>query len=685
MARPEYPETRREAIVETIHGVEVADPYRWLESVEDTEVQAWVDAQNGYSRGVLDALPGRAALEQRIARLSDVGLLSIPVTRGDRVFFLRRGAGEAQARLFMVDHEQEQVLIDPNTMDAEGLRSLDWFSVHPDGSRLAYGIAADGDEFSDLHVLDISSGQELIEPIPRCRWSSVAWLPDGSGFYYTRYPLPGEVPKDQLQFSQKVLLHRISKPWADDEVIHGPGDDPKEIFGIDLSEDGRWLLLNVFHGWTRQSIRLRDLQGDGSFLTLTEDVEAVFTGTLHRDQLWVLTNHQADKRRVMRADLSAPLMADWIEVVPEGEATIENAWPVGDRLLLTEILQVQGRLRLLDLSGREIAIPELPGIGSVMPGTCAPGDDHIEVHFSGFTTPATHLRIELADGAIAKTRGLVSPVDPARFTTDQVWFTSKDGTRIPMFILGARDRPPGPVPTLVTGYGGFNISFTPFFNHQMSLAWLELGGVFAIPNLRGGGEFGEAWHRAGMLGEKQNVFDDFHAACEYLINEGITTADQLVAKGGSNGGLLMGALLTQRPDLVKAIICAVPLLDMLRYHKSRLGALWTSEYGDPDMAEEFPWLQAYSPYHHIEDGQDYPATLFLTALADSRVDPMHAMKMAALVQHASSGDAPILLWVEGRAGHGIGKPAAMQIRESVDHMSFAAAQVGLDIPPLDQG
>ncbi|HZQ35195.1 MAG TPA: prolyl oligopeptidase family serine peptidase, partial [Dehalococcoidia bacterium] len=580
----------------------------------------------------------------------------------------------------------ERPLVDPNALSAEGTVALDWYFPSPDGRLLAYGLSSDGSEQSTLYVLDVETGERLPDTIDRTRYTSLAWLHDGSGFYYSRLPAPGSVPDGEDVYHRRVYRHRLGDDPDADVPVWSERRDMRESPSVDLSDDGRWLLLIVSLGWDQADVYLRDLhEPAGGWITVAEDVPALFSGEVYGDTLYLATNLDAPRSRVLAVPLADPRRERWREMVPEQpDAILEGARIAGGRLALSYMVNAQSRLELRALDGGEREEIALPGIGSVT-GLGAERDGaELYIGYTSFTVPAAVYRRELAGGAQQEWAAVAGGIDPAAVDVRQVWYGSTDGARVSMFVLAPQGVAlDGERPVLLTGYGGFNISLTPAYS-AATVFWLEQGGVFAQPNLRGGGEYGEEWHRAGMLEQKQHTFDDFIAAAEWLIRAGYTRPERLAIRGGSNGGLLVGAAITQRPDLFRAAVCAVPLLDMLRFHRFLIARLWTTEYGSAEEPEQYPWLRAYSPYHHVKDGERYPAVLFTTAESDSRVDPLHARKMAALLQRATGAppdERPVLLRVETQAGHGQGKPLAKTIEEQTDIWSFLCAQLGVAAQP----
>jgi prolyl oligopeptidase len=678
-----------------LHGVEVADPYRWLEETDDPDVRRWTAEQNAATRSALDALPPRDDVRRRLDELLRVGLLEVPVVSAGTVFFLRREAHQDQSVLYVREpgSSEDRALVDPNALADGNLVTIDWFFPSPDARLVAYGLSRGGDEMSTLHVADVASGDLLDDRIPDTRFCSVAWLLDATGFYYTRYPAKGSVPPGEERYNTRVRFHRLGDDPAEDPIVFGEGRPATDILRVAISHDGRWLLVHAQQGWAKTILFVHDLTSGGDFRSTGEKREAIFEGEIGDGRLYVLTNWEAPNWRVLELDPSTLDVESARTVVPEREdAIITETALVGGRLVAHELEDASSRIRVYTLPGGELEREiELPDRGSVKgtPSLRTPGIagewDREELHF-GFTSflhPPAVFRSDLATGAVTTFAQLEAPprFDPASYETRQVHCRSADGKSVPIFLVHRRGlRLDGSAPLFLTGYGGFNVGMTPYWISALPL-WVESGGVFAVAVLRGGNEFGERWHRDGMLERKQNVFDDFIAAGDWLVREGYTSRERLAIGGGSNGGLLVGAVLTQRPDLCRAVVCEVPLLDMLRYHRFQIAKLWIAEYGSADDADQFRWLHAYSPYHHVVEGERYPAVLLTTALGDTRVDPMHARKMAARLQSATASDLPVLVRVDEDEGHGVGKPRWKQLEAATDSWAFVLWQLGVEPAP----
>jgi prolyl oligopeptidase len=675
-----------------VSAAPVDDPFRWLEDGDAPAVAKWTEAQNAATRKALDALPGRAALAARFGQLYGIGSLGVPVSRphhpggrdkakARRYFYTRRDGRQNQPVLYVRDGRDgaERALVDVNGERADGTRALDWWFPSDDGARVAYGTSDDGSEESLLRVRDVASGQDLGDQIPRTRACSLAWLPDGGGFYYTRYPKPGEVPRGEEPYHRSVFFHHLGSDPAGDQKIFGEGRDRTDWPGVDLSPDGRWIVIGVSEGWTKTEVYLIDRNGDGKLVPVATGEDARFDVVeALDDRLYLLTTSGAPRGRIFAVDPRHPTREHWREIVPEGPDVLERAVYFDGGLALAYLHDASARLRLVDRNGHAARDVALPGLGVVTVLAGARDVPQLFYGFTGFLEPTTIL--EVSSGRAPKSvvwRALAAPVDKSAFEVERVMVTSRDGTQLPLFLAYRKGVPrDGTRPALLTGYGGFDVNMLPAWTPS-AIPFLESGGTYALAILRGGGEYGESWHRAGMLGKKQNVFDDFIAAATWLVEHKVTTPERLAISGRSNGGLLVGAALTQRPDLFRAVVCGVPLLDMLRYHLFRLAALWVPEYGSPDEPDAARWLAAYSPYQNVRDGLKYPAVFLHTAASDTRVDPMHARKMAARLQAATKSGRPVLLEVESRAGHGAGKPLTKVIAELVDEWSFLFAQLGV--------
>jgi len=725
---------------EMFHGTKIVDNYRWLEDGSSPETQRWVAEEMAYTRSVLDPLPGREAINKRLTELLSTGSIGVPQIAGKYYFYTRRegmqnqpvlyvrerasnpagastsaertpietgdGGGEHEvlrlhgsdraalrsASLSMTDNKetnssQDRVLVDVNQMAADGTIALDWFEPSENGKYLAYGTSPSGSEMSTLHIVETKTGTVLPDTIERTRAASIAWELDNGGFYYTRYPKKGDVAEGQEQYNRHVFYHELGTDPATDPKIFGEGRDPEDWPNVNLDNDGRLLLITVEQGWTKTELFLMDLKKGTPPTRITTGKNFVYHGSVYNGRLYIVTNEDAPRYRMFVTEAGDYERENWKELIPQTGSVLQGAAEWGGKIFAQYEQNATSQLMIFDISGTKLKDIALPSIGSVFGSSGKWNHDEMFYGFQSFTVPPSIYRYDLESGTTSLWAKVDAPaIDPAAYEVAQEWYHSKDGTRVPMFLVHKKGVKPGEFkkdghnPTLLTAYGGFNVSLTPTFTPSTYL-WLEHGGVFAVANLRGGAEFGEDWHRAGMLEKKQNVFDDMIAAAEYLIAEKYTDKDHLAIRGGSNGGLLMGAMMTQRPDLFRAVVCQVPLLDMLHYQDFQIAKLWIPEYGTAENPEQFKWLYAYSPYHHMKAGVEYPAVLFMTADTDTRVDPMHAKKMAALMQaeakNGSSRTRPILLRIESKAGHGAGKPVAKQIEEFTDMYEFLFWQLGV--------
>lgn len=680
----EYPATRVDPVTDSVHGQQVVDNYRWLEALEDESdaVRQWTTAQNDFTRGILDQLPGRAALEARLAQLMTIDRIGAPQMRGNLYFNEERRGDQNQSVLFVREgfDGTPRVLLDPNALDSQGLVSLDWWSPSRDGALLGFGLSRGGDEMSVLHILEVASGRWLADEIPG-KTGIAGWMPDGSGFLYSR------LENTDDPYSRAVRFHAIGSHHRQDPILMVQ-KEPARIPGVMMSEDGRWIIATIWNGWSRNDLYAVDADawrrtGTFEMKPIAVDINARFEPhAIRGDTLYMVTTLDAPNSQAFAVDLNNPARESWRLLIPQrADAVLEGLSEARGILVASYSKDATSRFEKFDLEGQSLGPIELPGLGSARIIT---QDDRSEAFlgFTSFNEPSSIYRIDLRSGA----RGLWArpsvPVDPTMIEVKQEWFTSRDGTKVPMFIVHRKGlKLDGNNPALLYGYGGFNASMTPSFNPHV-FPWLEAGGVYAVANLRGGGEYGEAWHESGKLGNKQNVFDDLYAAAEHLIRGGYTNASRLAVQGGSNGGLLTGVAATQRPDLFAAVVSQVPLLDMLRYHQFLMAKFWVPEYGSADNPEQYEWLRAYSPYHNIKPGQKYPAIMFTAGENDNRVHPLHARKMVAALQALAANDEtqdPILLWVDRDGGHGQGKPLSRRIRDVSDIWSFIMWQTGVSM------
>ena len=670
VAVPPPPPTEVREVVDTLHGVDVPDPYRWLEDQEAPETRAWIDAQNAYTDTVLGALPGRDRLRGVAAAVLERDDVGLPNERGGRYFYSRRGADQDLAVLYVREglDGEERVLIDPHPMSPDHTTSVELRDISDDGGQVAYAVREGGVDEVSIRVRGVDSGDDLADVLPAARYGAVTLSPDGGGLYYERY---GDV-------APRVMYHAFGTPMAQDVQLFGAGYERHQIPVTVVSDDGRWMVVHVIEGSSGPTeIHVKDLAHDTPFVTAVADGVSESWASFAGGELVIVTNLDAPNKRVVLADPADPSADRWREVIPErDDVVIEGASALGGRLAVSYLEDVQPRVAIHELDGTHVRDIAFDTIGSVGGGAGRWTSDEAFFTFETFHVPRTIYRYDLATGEQTVWAEPDLPVDAPAYRVTQRWFASQDGTRVPMFVV---HRPgvalDGSNPTLLTGYGGFNLSQTPRFS-ALATTWLRSGGVFALANMRGGSEFGEEWHQSGMLANKQNVFDDFIAAAEHLVEAGYTSPEHLAIRGGSNGGLLVGAVSNQRPDLFGAVVCTYPLLDMVRYHQFLVASFWVPEYGSSEDPEQFAYIHAYSPYHNVIDGGDYPATLYLSGDGDTRVAPLHARKMAALMQAKNGSDNPILLRYHTQAGHSGGQPVSQQIDEMVDTVSFLLWQVG---------
>ena len=667
---PPPPPTEVREVVDTLHGVEIPDPYRWLENQEAPETRAWIAAQNAYTDTVLNALPGREELRAVAASVLERDAIGLPNERGGRYFYSKRRADHDLAVVYVREglDGEDRVLIDPHPMSPDHTTSVELRDISDDGTRVVYAVREGGVDEVTIRVRDVDTGEDLADVLPPARYGEVTLAADGGGLYYEQY---GNV-------TPRVMYHAFGTPMADDVQLFGEGYERYQIPSTVVSDDGRWMVVHVIEGSAGPTaIHVKDLQRDTPFVTAIADGVSESWAGFAGDELFIVTNLDAPNKRVVLADPADPAFERWREVIPEREdVVVETAAALGGKLAVSYLQDVQPRVAIHELDGTYVRDIAFDTVGSVGGGAGRWTSDEAFFTFQTFHVPSTIYRYDIETGEQSVWAAPESPVDAAAYEVTQRRFTSKDGTEVPMFVVHRPDVAlDGRNPTLLTGYGGFNNSMTPAFS-ALATTWLESGGVFALANTRGGGEFGEEWHRAGMLESKQNVFDDFIAAAEHLIEAGYTSSEHLAIRGGSNGGLLVGAVSNQRPDLFGAVVCTYPLLDMVRYHQFLVASFWVPEYGSSDDPEQFEYIHAYSPYHNVIDGGDYPATLYLSGDGDTRVAPLHSRKMTALMQAKNGSDTPILLRYHTQAGHSGGQPVGQQIDETVDTVSFLLWQVG---------
>jgi prolyl oligopeptidase len=687
---PDYPATRATDTSETLFGETIADPYRWLENDvrTDPQVAQWVEAQNTVTDAYLETLPGTAWFKKRLAELIDYERFGIPNKAGDRYFYSYNSGLMNQAQYFVRDgwDGEARLLLDPNQWSADNATALADTAPSKSGRYLAYAIQDGGSDWRTIKLLDVDTGEELSDEIEWAKFTGISWIGD-EGFFYSRFPETGEGQDFQsLNYNQKVYFHRLGTPQSADELVYETPDAKEQGHGVGVSDDGRWAFIYSSTGTDdRNELRVIDLTERASQGWAARPLITGFDNSWSPiasvgDTVYFQTNKDAPRYRIVRADLTADTL-EWEEVVPQSDQPISGASIIGDRLVVEYMKDASSRAVYFDLDGKQTGALDLPGIGSVGGLNGEPGDSETFYSFTSFNQPGAIYRLDVETGERTVFAEPEVAFEPEDYRVEQVFYPSKDGTRVPMFIVRHKDST-GPSPTLLYGYGGFNISLTPGFS-PTRLAWLEAGGTFALANIRGGGEYGKEWHNGGRLNNKQNVFDDFIAAGEYLKANGYTGPDGLAIQGGSNGGLLVGAVVNQRPDLFDAGNAAVGVMDMLRFDRWTAGRYWVDDYGYPDREADFRVLRSYSPLHNIRSGVDYPALLVTTADTDDRVVPGHSFKYTAALQAAELGEEPQLIRIETRAGHGSGKPTDKIIDEYGDILAFLAHHTGLEVPPAD--
>ena len=671
-----YPTTRRGNQVDDYHGTQVADPYRWLEDLDSDETRAWVAAQNAVTFSHLAAIPSREHFRRRLTELWNFERYTLPVKRGGRYFYTRNDGLQNQNAVYLLARLDgvPRLLLDPNSFSTDGTIALANWVPSDDGKLLAYGLAHAGSDWQEWHVLEVDSGRTLADHVKWVKFSRVSWTPDNAGFYYSRYDEPAAGEKfTGTNYFHKLYYHRIGREQSADELVYRRDDQKEWSFDGQVTDDGRYLVISISKSTDpKTQIFYRDLrQPDEPVVELISGFDADYEFVGNRgSRFWIVTDSGAPLKRLVEVDIDQPAREKWVEVIPEARDVLREVSLIGGHFIAQYLQDARSAIRVFDLAGKQVRDVELPDLGSAggFPGR----DDDPETFytFGNYTTPGTIYRYDVATGTSSVFRRPQVAFDPTLYETKQVFCTSKDGTRVPLMIVAKKGIAlDGSHPTILYAYGGFNISQTPGFA-TTTIAWLERGGVYAVANLRGGGEYGRSWHEAGMLERKQNVFDDFFAAAEWLIENKYTSPQKLAIRGGSNGGLLVGAAMTRRPELFAAAVPAVGVMDMLRYHKFTIGWAWVGEYGSSDDPQQFANLYRYSPLHNLKTGTKYPATLVTTGDHDDRVVPGHSYKFAAALQAAQSGSTPVLIRIETRAGHGAGKPTTKLIEEAADVLAF---------------
>ena len=691
-----YPTTRTADQTDTYFGTTIADPYRWLEDTDSPETKRWVEAQNAVTQSYLATIPQREAIRARLTKLWNYPKYSAPFREGGRQFYFENSGLQNQSVLYVRDsldpRAPARVLLDPNALSPDGTVALSVAEPSPDGALLAYGTSASGSDWQEFHVRDVATARDLPDTLRWIKFSGASWTRDGKGFFYSRYdePKAGNALTN-VNRNQKLYYHRLGTAQSADVLVYEQPDQPDWIFDARVTEDGRYAVITVSEGTDPKTrIYYIDLaephapKVTNPVVRLLDAFDALYAFVDNDGRtLFFRTDKDAPRGRVIAVNVAAPRPDRWRTVIPQDKDALESAVVVGDRFVATYLQDAKSSVRFHDLAtGHRTGELALPGIGSVDGISGKRGDPDFYYTFTSYLYPTAVFRYDLKRERNEAYKSPKIDFDASRYETRQLFVTSKDGTRVPMFVTGRKGMPlDGTNPTLLYGYGGFNVSLTPAFS-PATLVWLEMGGVYAVANLRGGGEYGEEWHLAGTKERKQNVFDDFIAAAEYLVREKYTSSAKLAISGGSNGGLLVGAAMTQRPDLFGVALPAVGVMDMLRFHKFTIGWAWTSDYGSADDPAAFRYLRAYSPYHNLKPGTKYPATLVTTADHDDRVVPGHSFKFAAALQAAQAGPAPVLIRIETKAGHGAGKPTSKQLEEAADRYAFLAKNLGVAAAPV---
>jgi len=675
-----YPETRKVDQVDRYHSIEIADPYRWLEDPDSEETKAWVEAQNQVTFGYLNQIPQRDAIENRLTQLWDYEKYGIPFKRGDRYFYYKNDGLQNQSVLYVLNSldDEPRVLIDPNLLSEDGTTSLTGVAISKDGNLMAYALSYSGSDWKEWQVRNIETGEDLPDQVKWSKFSGADWTHDHQGFFYSRYDEPNEQTKhEDVNYYQKLCYHKIGTDQSEDTLVYHRPDQKEWGFSGEVSEDGNYLIISVWLGTDSKNLVLyKDLTvPNAEVVELISEFEAEYSFIDNDGSLfWFQTNLEAPCGRVIAIDINT---GDRREIIPESAETLQGISVLNHQFVAAYLKDARSQIKIFNLGGSLAREVELPGLGSVLGFDGDRTDTETFYSFTSFTTPTTIYRYNLLTGESSVFRQPQVDYNPDEYESQQIFYHSKDGTRVPMFITHKKGiKLDGNNPTYLYGYGGFNISLTPSFS-VAPLVWIECGGILAIPNLRGGGEYGEEWHQAGTKLNKQNVFDDFIAAAEWLIANQYTCREKLAIGGGSNGGLLVAACMTQRPDLFAAVLPAVGVLDMLRFHKFTIGWAWCSDYGSPENIEEFKAIYAYSPLHNLKPGTHYPATLITTADHDDRVVPAHSFKFAAALQAAHAGESPVLIRIETKAGHGAGKPTTKVIEEVADKWAFLIRVLGI--------
>ena len=679
-----YPYTHQDNQIDRYHGIEVKDSYRWLENPNSDETKAWVAAQNEITFGYLEQIPARDKIKQRITELWNYEKFGIPFKRGERYFYFKNDGLQNQFVLYTLESldDEPKVLLDPNTLSEDGTVALSGLAISEDGKLMAYGLSTGGSDWIEYKVREVETGKDREDLVKWIKFSGVSWTKDNQGFFYSRYDEPNEKTKlEDINYYQKLYYHRLGMPQSEDTLIYHRTDQKEWGFDGTVTEDGRYLIISVWRGTDPKKLLFyQDLQDpEPKIVELINEFEANYSFIDNNNSVfWLRTNLDAPRGKIIAIDINNPSQNNWQEIIPESEESLKGIGLINNQFIANYLKDARSQIKIFNLDGTFVREVTLPGIGSAGGFDGKKYDTETFYNFTNFTTPPTIYRYDMTTGESTVFRKPNVDLNPEDYQTRQIFYHSKDGTKIPMFITHKKGlKLDGNNPTYLYAYGGFNVSLTPSFSIS-NLVWMEMGGIYAVPNLRGGGEYGEEWHKAGMKANKQNVFNDFIAAAEWLIANKYTSKDKLAIAGRSNGGLLVGACMTQRPDLFAAALSAVGVMDMLRFHKFTIGWAWCSEYGSPDNEEEFKILFAYSPLHNLIKGEKYPATLITTAERDDRVVPAHSFKFAAALQEAHGGENPVLIRIETKAGHGAGKPTTKIIEEITDKWAFLTDVLGLD-------
>lgn len=678
----QYPQTRKVEQTDDYHGTKISDPYRWLEDDNSAETKAWVEAQNKVTFDYLNQIPERAKIKSRLTELWNYERYSAPSEQGGKYFYSKNNGLQNQSVLYVANSitDSGRVLMDPNTLSSDGTVALSGISISDDGKLMAYGVSVSGSDWQEWRFRDVETGKDLPDVLKDIKFSGASWTKDGKGIFYSRFPATDEKSRlTSLNYNQKIYYHKLGTPQSEDELIYERPDDKEMGVGGGVSEDGKWLVIYITKGTSpNNQIYYKDLtKKDSKVMPLVDKLESNY-GFIGNDgtTFYFETNKDAPRSRVVSVDVSKDTK-EWKTIIPEAKETLGNISFINNQFVANYLKDAYTQIKIYDTNGKFVRNVELPGIGSAGGFGGEREDTETFYTFSSYATPPTIYRYDMKTGKSEVFRKSEVKFDPTAFEVKQVFYNSKDGTKVPMFIVHKKGiKMDGTNPTLLYGYGGFNISMTPGFSVSR-IAWLEMGGVYAVANLRGGGEYGKEWHESAIKLNRQKAFDDFIAAGEYLVSENYTSPKKLAIQGGSNGGLLVGAVLNQRPDLFGAALPAVGVMDMLRFNQFTAGRYWVDDYGSPQNKEEFAAIYKYSPLHNLKKGTKYPAVLVTTADHDDRVVPAHSFKYAATLQESQGGDAPVLIRIETKAGHGAGKPTSKQIEEIADLYGFLVKNLGM--------